>query len=310
MKELINTNIANEPVLKTHILHTSHLNEVTNCEVYLVSELCQVTGSFKFRAAWNVVSKVDNIGFLAASSGNFGQALACASQMQGRKCTVVMPDNSARVKINAVKSYGANVDLIDVNQISRSDRVLELAKLMPDYYVCSAYDDQYVVEGNATLGAELSLMLPDLDAIIVPIGGGGLASGIIYALSDAGLEMEVWGVEPLEANDAAKSFRTGKLMVNEVEPNTLADGARTLSLGNLNFDILRTGLKGIIEVTEDLIPLSMKHAYKCGLRLEPTGALSIAALLSAKHQFRNKKVGCVLSGGNVDDELYFELLGL
>ena len=301
---------SSDPIIHTHIMQDTHLNELADCEIYLISELCQVTGSFKFRAAWNVVNQVDSPGFIAASSGNFGQALACAAKMINRKCTIVMPNTAARVKVEAVRSYGAIVDLVDVSIVSREQRVLELSKSLPDYYVCSAYDNQYVISGNASLGIELADSVPYIDAIIAPVGGGGLSSGIISGLRSKDVDISVWGAEPSIANDAARSLRKGILISNDQEPDTLADGARTISLGRLNFDILSSEMSGIIEVDESLIPVAMKHLHQCDLRVEPTGALSVAALFAEPKRFVGLKIGCVLSGGNVDDDLYSGLVGL
>ena len=299
-----------DPIIPAHIMQDTHLNELADCEIYLISELCQVTGSFKFRAAWNVVSRVDAPGFLAASSGNFGQALACAAQMQNRKCTVVKPNTAAKVKVDAVRYYGAKVDLVDTNIISREQRVLELSKSLPDYYVSSAYDSEHVINGNSTLGIELAESIPHIDVIIAPIGGGGLSAGIISGLRSRGVDVSVWGAEPLIGNDAARSLRNGVLIANDKEPDTLADGARTISLGRLNFEILSREMNGVIEIDESLIGVAMKHLHQCELRVEPTGALSVAALFAETKRFSGLKIGCVLSGGNVDDDVYYGLVGL
>ena len=291
-------------------MQDTHLNKLTSCEIYLIRELCQLTGSFKFRAAWNVVNQVDAPGFIAASSGNFGQALACAAKMRGRQCTIVMPNTAAHIKVEAVRSHEATVDLIDVNIVAREQRVLELSKHLPDYYVSSAYDSEYVISGNASLGIELASLLPDIDVIIVPVGGGGLSAGIISGLRSKDVGIAVWGAEPAIANDAARSLRNGMIMSNDKEPDTLADGARTISLGRLNFDILSREMSGVMEIDENLISLAMKHLHQCGLRVEPTGALSVAALLAEAKHFVDLKIGCVLSGGNVDDDVYCNLVGL
>jgi threonine dehydratase len=310
----MNTNLnkfeISDPIIPTHVMQDTHLNQLTGCEIYLISELCQVTGSFKFRAAWNVVNQIDAPGFIAASSGNFGQALACAAKMRGRQCTIVMPDSSARIKVEAVRHYGATVDLVDVRNISREQRVSDLSKSFPDHYVSSAYDSEHVISGNASLGIELANSVPDIDAIIVPIGGGGLSAGIISGLRSRDVGTLVWGAEPAIANDAARSLRYGMIISNEKEPDTLADGARTISLGRLNFDILSHEMSGVIEIEESLISIAMKHLHQCGLRVEPTGALSVAALFANAKPFRDLKIGCVLSGGNVDDDVYCNLVGL
>ena len=274
----------------------------------LISELCQITGSFKFRAAWNLVNQVDAPGFLAASSGNFGQALACAARMRNRRCTIVMPETSARVKISAVRSYGAKVELVDVRRISRAQRVRELSVTLPDDYVASAYDCDHVIAGNASLGRELADISPTFDVIIAPVGGGGLSAGVIMGLRSKGVHTLVWGAEPAIANDASRSLSKGVLITNDQEPSTLADGARTMSLGNRNFDILSREMQGVIEVSEHLIPVAMQHLHHCGLRVEPTGALSLAALLVDGARFAGLSVGCILSGGNVDKEVYQQLV--
>ena len=249
-----------------------------------------------------MVNQIDAPGFIAASSGNFGQALACATRMKNKRCTIVMPETSARVKIAAVRSHGAKVELVDVTQKTRAERVLEISMTHPNDYVASAYDCDHVIAGNASLGRELAEKTPTFDAIIVPVGGGGLSAGIITGLRSMGVHSEVWGAEPVIANDASRSLRNGVLIANEKEPSTLADGARTVSLGVRNFDILVREMQGVLEIPEHVIPVAMKYLHQCGLQVEPTGALSVAALLVDGARFVGLRVACVLSGGNVDKE--------
>ena len=275
----------------------------------LASETSQHTGSFKFRAAFNLVSKVPETTVLTASSGNFGQAVAYACKLLGKRCIVVMPQTSARVKIAAVREHGGIVDLIDVKAISRAERVAQLARQHPEAYVASAYDDPLVIEGNATLGRELAAL--KVDGILAPVGGGGLTSGIITGLRAAGSGSPVIGVEPRNANDAARSLRAGTLVANEAEPDTLADGVRTLSLGKRNWEILRSGLSRIIEVPESGIAEATRVLFRlANVKAEPTGALSVAGICTEPHAFTEKSVCCVVSGGNVDPELFGELLGI
>ena len=217
------------PVRKTQFL-TMHVPK--SGSLTLISELGQETGSFKFRAAWSVVSNIDAEHFLAASSGNFGQALARAAQLKGKKATIVMPTTSAKVKIEAVASYGADVVLVDTNIESRASRVQRIHDEHPQYYRASAYDCAHVIEGNSSLGIEIAESDIQLERLIVPIGGGGLSSGIIKGLCVSGNRLPVWGAEPLMANDASRSMQKGMLCKNEKEPQTIADGARTVSLGN------------------------------------------------------------------------------
>lgn len=276
-------------------------------ELTLACETFQLTGSFKFRAAYRVATGVPNPRLLTASSGNFGQALACAARLTGKKAIIVMPETSARVKIEAVRAQGGRVELIDVARISRAARVKELAGEFPDAYVASAYDDPLVIEGNSSLGRELAER--EFDVIIVPVGGGGLLSGVLSGLLPPRKGLEVWGAEPLLANDAARSLREGRLIANESEPQTLADGARTVSLGRHNWEIIRSGVAGMLEVPEEAIADGVRRLFlEANLKVEPTGALAPAALWANDERFRGRRVCCVVSGGNVDPELYARLI--
>ncbi|HLK57596.1 MAG TPA: pyridoxal-phosphate dependent enzyme [Chthonomonadaceae bacterium] len=296
-------------VRPTTVIHSSRLNALLGQEVVIASETFQETGSFKFRATWNLVNQVPHPAVIAASSGNFGQALARACQLTGKSCTVVMPETSAKVKIEAVRRYGARVDLINTETISRADRVAELQQEDPSAYIASAYDDEHVIRGNATLGRELARLDPLPDVVVVPIGGGGLASGVITGLNEAGANMEVVGAEPALANDAARSLRAGEIVRNLSEPQTIADGARTVSVGMLNWPILSRGLAGIVEVSEEQICQALRLLFSAAnVKVEPTGALSIGALLADPERFRGRRVCCVLSGGNVDPDLYARLI--
>jgi threonine dehydratase len=219
-----------------------------------------------------------------------------------------MPATSAEVKIAAVRSAGARVDLVDTRQLSRSARVDQLRRELPGAQVVSPYDDPHVVAGNSSLGAEL-FARGTPDCVLVPVGGGGLASGLVVARDLLGVACPIVGAEPALANDAARSLRSGEICSNAQEPNTLCDGARTLSLGRLNFAILRTGLQQIVEVDEANIVLAVRLLFQLvNLKAEPTGALAFAALLQAPQQFAGKSVACVVSGGNVDPAVYARLI--
>lgn len=293
----------------TTILEVPRLSSRLEVDVLIASETFQLTGSFKFRAAYNVAASVPHPCIIAASSGNFGQAMARACQVLSKSCIIVMPQGSAQVKLEAVREYGGVVDLIDVRTKSRSARVLELAQAHPEAYVASAYDDPLVIDGNATLGAELAALDRKMEFVIAPVGGGGLASGIIQGLRRAGKSISVLGAEPLLANDAARSLKAGHIVANETEPQTIADGVRTLSLGKHNWAILREGLAGIIEVSEEQIKTAVRLLFSlANLKAEPTGALSIAALLARPQLFSNRAVCCVISGGNVDSDLFRDIL--
>jgi len=296
-----------EAIRPTTIIESSKLKDHLGIDITIASETFQHTGSFKFRAGYNLALNVPNDEILTASSGNFGQALAYACKLLGKKCTVVMPATSAQVKVDAVRGFGATVDLIDTAKVARNERVKQLAEQMPGAYYASAYDDQFVIDGNSTLGDELAGR--GFDAVIVPVGGGGLISGTINSFSRNGDSAEIFGAEPLLGNDGARSFRAGELIVNESEPKTVADGARTISLGNLNWPIIRGGAKDFIEVSDEKIAEAMKAYFNfANLKCEPTGALSLGAILEQPDRFKDKRICAIVSGGNVDPDIYKKLI--
>jgi len=295
------------------ILESPRLSDRLGARVTLVSETFQETGSFKFRAASSVIHSVDCELFVTVSSGNFGQALARAAQLAGRRAIVAMPKGSARIKVEAVRHWGAEVILLDPARESRAGALERLAREHPEAYVASPYDDPHVIAGNASLGREIARLGIAFDAVLVPIGGGGLSSGIAVGLGHAGFATELWGAEPLLANDAARSLRSGRLESNEAgtgEPPTLADGARTASLGRRNWEILRGALAGIVEVPEELLREAVRLLFAlANLKAEPTGALTVAALLASPARFSGRRIAAVVSGGHVDPSLYAQLIG-
>lgn len=296
-----------EAIRPTTFIEPQKLRDYLGLDLTLASETFQHTGSFKFRAAYNLALNVENDGIVTASSGNFGQGLAYACKLTNKKCIVVMPETSAKVKIEAVKSYGATVDLVDTKTVKRADRVAQLAAENPDFYVASAYDDVFVIEGNASIGDELSQK--NFDVIIAPVGGGGLISGISKGLCRNGHQAEVVGAEPLLANDAAKSLKAREIISNEAESTTIADGARTLSLGKHNWEIIKSGVKEIIEVSDENIAEAVRLLFGlANLKSEPTGALTLGAILENKEKFAGKKVCAIVSGGNVDAGIYTEII--
>ena len=296
-------------VRPTTLIEATRLSRRLGVDVTIASETFQHTGSFKFRAAYHVASQVPQTRLIAASSGNFGQGLALACQLLHKSCLVVMPDTSAKVKVEAVREFGGEVELIDLARTTRAARVRELASSHGDAYVASPYDDPLVIEGNATLGAELAAAGKSFDAVIAPVGGGGLTSGLLRGLRAAGSSIRLFGAEPALANDAARSLRAGRLLANETESSTIADGARSLSLGGQNWAILREGLAGIVEVSEEQIREAVRLLFTlANLKVEPTGALGLAALLAAPGQFAGQAVCCVASGGNVDPESFRRIL--
>ena len=296
-----------DAIRPTTILEPEKLRSLLDLDLVVISETFQHTGSFKFRAAYNVVLNRPESEFVGVSSGNFGQALAYACKLLGRKCTVIMPHNSSKVKVEAVQRYGAEADLINVNEVSRVERLGQLRNALPNAYMASAFDDRLVIEGNSSLGDEIADL--GLDAVVIPIGGGGLISGTVEAFERANKPIEIIGAEPAMANDAARSLKAGRIIPNDFEPQTIADGTRTLSVGDLTFPVIQRGVKEIFEVSEEKIVEGLKLYFShANLKCEPTGALSLGAVLQNVDRFRNKRVGVIVSGGNVDPDVYSKLL--
>jgi threonine dehydratase len=297
------------PPRPTTIVDAPRLSRKLGVDIVLASETLQYTGSFKFRAAYNVALNVKQDHIITASSGNFGQAIAYACSLFGKRCTVVMPATAPKIKVDAVREYGAEVDLVDVRKKGRLERLAELAKQYPAAYVGSPYDDPFVIEGNASLATELLALGLDLDFIIAPIGGGGLTSGLVKAVERSGTKTQVLAAEPLLSNDAAESFRAGQLTSRQEESATIADGANVLKLGDRNWEILSHGLAGVIEVTEDQIKEGVRLLFRlANLKAEPTGALALGAVLAETKRFQGKRVCCVISGGNADPAQYAKLI--
>jgi len=293
----------------TVIVDPLRLKKRLGLDVTLASETLQYTGSFKFRAAYNVARNVPNDHIICASSGNFGQAIAYASSLFHKKCTVVMPQNAPAIKMDAVREYGAEVDLVDVTKQSRLDRLAELAAKLPDAYVASPYDDPLVIEGNSGLYDEILNLGLEFDYMIAPIGGGGLVSGLVKGAQRAGKKTGIIAAEPLEANDFADSMRAGRIVSDPKESTTMADGARMTQVGDNNWKILQHGIAAVIEVSEEQIAEGVKLLFLlANLKCEPTGALSIGALLAEPERFKGKRTCCVISGANADPALYAKLI--
>ncbi|QBD82695.1 threonine/serine dehydratase [Ktedonosporobacter rubrisoli] len=295
-------------VRPTLLLPAPSLSTELKCELTIASETFQHTGSFKFRAAYNLISSIEQQHVITASSGNFGQAVAYACKLLRKTCTIVMPATSARVKIEAIQAYGGTVDLIDVQQISREERVSQLMEANPGAFEAHAYDDYRVIAGNSTLGKDI-FSAGEFDTVVVPIGGGGLSSGVIIARDLLQAQTAIIGAEPLPGNDAAQSLHNGRLISNAQEPDTIADGARTRSLGHINWEILQRGIKDIIEVPDRQTLRTVRSYFRyVNLKVEPTGALTLGALFSAPERFYGQRVCCIVSGGNVDPAVYAQAL--
>jgi threonine dehydratase len=299
-----------EVIRKTTFIESPRLSKELDSSVTIASETFQVTGSFKFRAAYNLAAHVPEKEIITASSGNFGQALAWACTLLGKQATVVMPDTSAKVKIDAVREYGGIVELVNTLQMPRAEKVKQLAAANPRARVASAYDEDLVIEGNSSLGEEIAGR-GDFDLVVVPVGGGGLIAGVVTGIKRAGNTTTlVVGAEPALGNDASRSLKKGELVRLDAEPATIADGARTLSLGTRNWEVIRQHhIDTILEVSDEKIAEAVRLLFThANLKSEPTGALTLGAWLANKKMFEGRKVCLVVSGGNVDPAVYAEIL--
>jgi threo-3-hydroxy-L-aspartate ammonia-lyase len=277
--------------------------------ITLATETFQYTGSFKFRGAFNTVAHTSAAHLIAASSGNFGQALAFACRLHGKRCTIVMPHDSPTVKVEAVHAYGATVDFIETRLKPRAVRVAELLAEHSDVVEAYPSDGEPMLAGNETLGAEILAHEPAFDTIVAPVGGGGVIVGLIRAARRLRRDVTLLAAEPVVANDVAQSFRAGTRVALAAEPATLADGVRVLSVSAANWEVIRDGCHGVIEVEESAIAEATRYLFTlANLKAEPTGALALAAVLTRREQFEGKRVCCVVTGGNVDPVVYARLL--
>ncbi len=291
-----------EAVIQTPVMTSLTANRLANCSIFFKCENFQRIGAFKFRGAYNAITQLSSEerkrGVITHSSGNHAQAVALAGQMLEIPATIIMPKNSSPVKIAATKSYGATVVFCDPTVKAREKMVSTLIE-KHQYVLIHPYDDPRVIAGAGTAALELFNEVGALDSILAPVGGGGLVSGTAIASKGLMPTTRVFAVEPEQANDAYKSFTTGKL-VPSVNPNTIADGLRT-SLSERTFAIIRSGVENIITVSEEEIIKAMKFLWeRMKLVVEPSGAVPLAGLFTSKDTFANQRVGLILSGGNVD----------
>lgn len=288
---------------------SERLNAHTGLDLTLASETFQHTGSFKFRAAYFNAARARGDHLIGASSGNFGQALAYACQLHSKRCTVVMHHDSQQVKIDAVRGYGAHVELVDPQVKPRAVRMAELLVEHPDATAAYPSDGEPTLAGNESLGMEVLEHKPGFDAVVAPIGGGGIIVGLHRAARRLASTTAIWAAEPLTANDVAESFRTGRLVTYPAPPNTMADGVRVLGLSEENWSVVREGCRGVLEVEEERIAEATRILFSfANLKAEPTGALSLAAVLTRPELFVGQRVCCLVTGANVDPEVYARIL--
>jgi threonine dehydratase len=293
-------------------IHTSRLLDAAcGASVFLKCENFQRTGSFKFRGATNAVAALDvpsrKRGVIADSSGNHAQALALAACLHQTHATLVMPENANPAKVEATRGYGAHVVFCLPTHQGRRDAVERLVRETGAVYV-SPHDDPFVIAGQGTAAWELLEEMQDLDLVLAPVGGGGLLSGTLLAARHMAPKVRVIGCEPAGADDAARSLRSGERITDFV-PRTMADGLRT-PLGDLAFDILRKAhLDDIVLVSEDEILTAMRFVWeRAKLVIEPSAAVALAPLLFGKLNIAGRRVGVIVSGGNVDLAPFFDTM--
>jgi threonine dehydratase len=296
--------------IKPYIYHTSlfssqTLSILSGSELKLKAENLQRAGSFKIRGALNKLLSLSDSerkkGVVAFSSGNHAQGVALAAKLLGIKATIVMPEDAMPLKVQATKGYGAEVVQSGVNAVTRSKVALEIVEKTGAILV-PPFDDPFIVAGQGTIALEILEDWSEVETIVVPLGGGGISSGITLAATNLNPKIKVYAVEPAEGNDGQLSLRKGEI-VSINPPNTIADGARTTAIGEIPFSILRERVSDIVTVSDEALLDAVKLlATYSKLVVEPTGALSVAALLQNKIPKSGKTVA-VLSGGNIAPEI-------
>ncbi|MEB8330372.1 pyridoxal-phosphate dependent enzyme [Flavobacteriaceae bacterium KMM 6897] len=291
-----------EHIHHTPVLTSTLLNELSGVELFFKCENFQRAGSFKMRGAVHAISKLSKEqqakGVVTHSSGNFAQALSLAARSIGVKAYIVMPNNAPQVKKNAVRSYGGEVIECEPNLTAREKAADEIVKKYGATFLHPS-NNLNVILGQGTAAMELLEDHPDLDYLMTPVGGGGLIAGTALAAHFFGHRCNTIGGEPFNVDDAYHSLKTGQIVSND-STDTIADGLRT-ELGDINFPIIMDYVEMIIRVEEKEIIDAMHLLWeRMKIIIEPSCAVPFAALLREKDFFKGKKVGIILSGGNVD----------
>jgi threonine dehydratase len=285
------------PVLRSH-----SLDALAGCELHFKAEHLQRIGAFKFRGACNAVFGLDDAsaarGVVTQSSGNHGAAIALACRLRGIAAHVVVPHSAPRIKLAAIRDFGARIVPCEVAQADR-DRVTAEVLAETGAELIHPFNDARVIAGQATATLELLHQAPDLDAVIAPVSGGGLLSGTTLAAKALRPQIEALGAEPEQAADAFESLRQGR-RITDMTPNTICDGLRA-HLGTLTYDILSRHVDGVLLAGETEIAAAMRLLWeRLKQVVEPSGAVALAAILREPERFRGKRVGVILSGGNAD----------
>ena len=298
-------------VHNTPVLTSRTFNQQTGYEVYFKCENFQRMGAFKFRGAYNALSKLSESekmnGVITHSSGNHAQAIALAGHLLSIKTVIVMPKNAPQVKIKATRGYGAEIIFSESTPEARKETTHELTKTH-NYAFIHPYDNINVIEGAGTACFELISQIGKLNAVLTPVGGGGLLSGTSIVAKESHLVNFMYGVEPLNADDAFQSFKANHI-IPQTNPDTIADGLRT-SLSELTFSIIKQNVDDFFVVTEYEILKAMKFLFeRMKMVVEPSGAVTAAALMHEDCPIeKNSKIGVIISGGNIDMTNYFDAL--
>jgi threonine dehydratase len=297
-------------VHRTPVITSERLNEASGASLFFKCENFQKIGAFKARGATNAVFALDDAtarrGVGTHSSGNHGAAVARAAKLRGIPAHIVMPSNSAKVKIRALESYGAQVVFCEPTEEAREATCSEVVKKTGATLIHS-FENEHVIAGQGTAAIELLEDVPDLDVIMCPVGGGGLLSGTAIAAKSMRPQIKMIAVEPENADDAAQSFRAGRRLVTE-KKFTIADGLRT-NIGEPNFAIVQRYVDDIVTVSEEAIISAMRTIWETmKIIIEPSAAVPYAAIMENKIGIAGKRLGIILTGGNVDlDELPWNL---
>lgn len=292
---------------KTPVMTSRTVNNAFGAELFFKCENLQRMGAFKFRGAMNALLQFSDeqkaAGVVTFSSGNHAQAIALAAKLLGIPATIVMPHDAPAAKVAATRGYGGNV--VEYNRYTEDREQIgnDLAE-KHGLTLIPPYDHPHVIAGQGTAAKELLEETGELDALFVCLGGGGLLSGCALATRQLSPQCKIYGVEPLAGNDGQQSFRSGNI-VHIDTPKTIADGAQTQHLGNYTFPLIRQNVDDILTVTDDdLIDAMRFYAERMKIVVEPTGCLSFAAARNISESLRGKRIGIVISGGNVDITRY------
>jgi len=301
-----------QPVVhKTPVLSSRTFNQLTGNEVYFKAENFQRIGAFKFRGAYNKVSSLTSEerarGVIAHSSGNHAQGVALACKLLGIRAIIVMPLDSLSNKVEATRSYGAEVVFTGPTSDDRERATQELIAQYGHTFV-HPYNDDKIIAGQGTVALELFHDLKDLDYLFVPVGGGGLIAGCSLAAKNLYPAIRVIGVETEGANDCYQSFRA-KRIIKLTSANTIADGMRTLSVGERNFEMIQTYVDDVVTVKDsDVIEMMKFFLERMKIIVEPTGAVASAAILKDVKGLKGKKICAIISGGNADPQMLKQIL--